>query len=226
MPTQTFALDVYGTLIDTTGVLKTLEQMIGSRSKEFSYLWREKQLEYSFRRGLMNKYVDFSIVTKEALEYCCLSLNLTFNESQKRELMDSYKTLPAFEDAMEGVVNLKERGHRIFAYSNGSRNVVNNLLKKAKILNLLDGIVSMEDVKMFKPSPIGYAHFNQSTNSKPENSWMVSGNNFDVIGGLAYGMNGVWLKRNPAAIYDPLGFEPSLIVEKLTDLAEAFTEKN
>ena len=69
MKPQIIALDVYGTLIDTSGVLSLLQELIGEQAQKFSDLWRSKQLEYSFRRGLMNQYVDFSIVTKEALVY-------------------------------------------------------------------------------------------------------------------------------------------------------------
>ena len=72
----TLAFDVYGTLINTSAVFDSLEQMIGDQAKDFMETWRNKQLEYSFRRGLMNKYTDFSVCTKEALEYCCKLLKV------------------------------------------------------------------------------------------------------------------------------------------------------
>ena len=53
------AFDVYGTLIDTNGVVALLDKMIGSNSRDFSQTWRDKQLEYSFRRGLMQDYKKF-----------------------------------------------------------------------------------------------------------------------------------------------------------------------
>ena len=55
----TLAFDVYGTLLDIYGANKTLEKIVGDKSLEFSHTWRDKQLEYTFRRALMNKYEIF-----------------------------------------------------------------------------------------------------------------------------------------------------------------------
>lgn len=61
------AFDVYGTLINKHGVVAALREVVGEKAGEFSRNWLEKQLEYSFRRGLMQNYVDFSICTEHAL---------------------------------------------------------------------------------------------------------------------------------------------------------------
>lgn len=223
MKPQTLALDVYGTLINTSGVLQLLHEYLGEKASTFSELWRDKQLEYSFRRGLMNRHVDFSVCTKEALVYCCQVLEVDFTKEQQTALMNLYKVLPAFEDTLVALEKLQEAGHRLFAFSNGSYSAVKGLLKNANIIQYFDGIVSMEDVKTFKPNPAGYAYFTQVTNSEKSNAWLVSGNNFDVIGALSYGMNGVWLKRNPKATFDPMGFEPTLTIQRLTDLSKALS---
>lgn len=47
----TLALDVYGTLINTSGVFNSLEKMMGDKAKRFMDTWRNRQLEYSFRQG-------------------------------------------------------------------------------------------------------------------------------------------------------------------------------
>jgi len=76
---KTLAFDVYGTLIDTDGVVSALQNLIGDKAKQFSHTWREKQLEYSFRRGLMKNYENFSVCTSDALNYTCAfyEINLT-----------------------------------------------------------------------------------------------------------------------------------------------------
>ena len=228
--TQTIALDVYGTLINTSSVLTLLEKMAKDKASALSDLWRSKQLEYSFRRGLMNRYVDFSIVTKEALEYCCQVLDINLSAANKEELMQQYRKLPSFEDAKEGTQQLKKAGHQVFAFSNGSRKAVTELLEQAEILNLLDGIVSMEEVQTFKPNPVGYRHFCQSTTTSPENAWLVSSNNFDVIGAKSFGMQSAWLRRNDKNIFDPMGYAPTITIHRLTDLVGAvenyFNQKN
>ena len=65
----TLAFDVYGTLIDTNGVVVTLEKFMGESATNFSQTWRNKQLEYSFRRSLMQNYEPFAVCTNQALDY-------------------------------------------------------------------------------------------------------------------------------------------------------------
>ena len=61
----TIAFDVHGTLIDTDGVVSRLREWIGSQADVFSQTWRSKQLEYSFRRGLMRRYENFAVCTRQ-----------------------------------------------------------------------------------------------------------------------------------------------------------------
>ena len=82
----TLAFDVYGTLINTSGIYTSLEKMIGEKAAQVMDTWRNKQLEYSFRRGLMNSYVDFSVCTKDALEFSCKSFNVHLSDEQKTML--------------------------------------------------------------------------------------------------------------------------------------------
>lgn len=113
----TLAFDVYGTLINISGVFNSLEQMIGDKAKPFMDTWRNKQLEYSFRRGLMQKYTDFSGCTRDSLEYCCLMFKTDLTKSQKEALMDEYSVLSAFADVEDGLKNLKTSGYKLFAFS-------------------------------------------------------------------------------------------------------------
>ena len=64
----TLAFDVYGTLVDPSGIAEHLAHELGGKATEFADCWREKQLEYSFRRGLMDNYADFSICTSDGMQ--------------------------------------------------------------------------------------------------------------------------------------------------------------
>lgn len=215
---QTLAFDVYGTLIDTSGVYRTLERIIGQEAQIFMEVWRNKQLEYSFRRGLMDAYVNFSVVTREALKYCCLYFNRKLDAPQIQILMDAYKVLPAFDDVETTLQDLQQEDYAKYAFSNGSAQAVSILMKNANITDLFDGVVSVEQTKMFKPSPIVYKHFNACTASKKDNSWLISGNSFDVMGAVSYGMKAVWVKRSEDAIFDPWGIRPTAVISSLGDL--------
>ncbi len=217
----TLAFDVYGTLINTSGVL-TLVQTHLPKDKALSLieLWRKTQLEYSFRRGLMESYVDFSLCTKEAFEYSCAMLQISLSANQKEEILGSYSHLPTFPDVIESLLELSQSGHRLFAFSNGSKKALTTLLGNACISQYFEDLVSVENVKVFKPSPKVYAHFNNSTESTKTTSCMISGNPFDVIGARWYGMHAIWVQRDQNTVFDPWGIQPSQTIRSLSQLAE------
>jgi len=214
----TLAFDVYGTLINTHGVLSLLDDMIGDNAQAFSNTWREKQLEYSFRRGLMQNYIPFSLCTKHALDYACLAHKTELSEDQKEQLLELYKTLPAFDDVKAGLEQLKAKDYRLFAFSNGAADAVNTLLETAEISEYFEGVVSADDVKTFKPNPGVYSHFLRETNSTGANTWLVSSNPFDVTGAISHGMRAAWIQRSEESIFDPWEIQPNTIATDLLDL--------
>jgi 2-haloacid dehalogenase len=216
--TVTLAFDVYGTLIDTHGVVSMLRATIGDKADEFSRLWRDKQLEYSFRRGLMQNYENFAVCTKHALDYACAFFEAPLTGEQKDELLGRYRTLPAFDDVTEGLAALKAGDFRAFAFSNGSAEAVETLLQHAGIRRHFVGVVSVDDVKSFKPNPAVYAHFLRCAGAGSGDAWMVSSNPFDIIGAMSAGMKAAWVRRSPKAVFDPWGIEPTLTVTDLRDL--------
>jgi 2-haloacid dehalogenase len=214
----TLAFDVYGTLIDTQGVVAGLQRIIGDKAASFSQAWRDKQLEYSFRRGLMQNYADFGICTSQALDYTCLHYNIPFSEEQKAVLLASYGSLPAFGDVTEGLSRLQEAGFQLYAFSNGAKDAVGNLLETAGISRFFDGVVSCDDIRTFKPNPAVYSHFLKESNSSGEDTWLVSSNPFDVIGAVSAGLRAAWVRRSGTAIFDPWDIEPTAIVRGLGEL--------
>jgi 2-haloacid dehalogenase len=220
MPT-TLAFDVYGTLIDTHGVISVLEKFIGAQASEFSRLWREKQLEYSFRRGLMQNYQSFAVCTRDALEYTCLVTKASLSNKEKLELMNVYSILPSFKDVKEGLEQVKKAGFRMFAFSNGSSEALETLLANANIRKYFIDIVSADEIKTFKPSPAIYRHFLKRANSVGAEAWLISSNPFDIIGAISSGMRAAWVQRSEESIFDPWDIKPTIVIKKLSDLAES-----
>ena len=216
----TIAFDVYGTLINTHGVVSKLQEIVVDQTQNFSQTWRDKQLEYSFRRGLMKEYETFAVCTAQALDYTCAYYKLDLTKEQIADLLASYRTLPAFDDVKEGLVRLKEKGCHLYAFSNGQAEAVETLLVTAGIRERFLGVVSVDGLKTFKPNPDVYEHFLRESDASAESAWLVSSNPFDVIGALACGMNAAWVKRSESAIFDPWGFKPTITVENLAVLAD------
>ena len=212
------AFDVYGTLIDTQNISTKLKTMVGPKADNFSELWRNKQLEYSFRRGLMKQYASFAVCTAQALDYCCLHYNILLSENQKRVLLDAYAVLPVFDDVVDSLKVLSDKGVRLYAFSNGSKKAVNLLLENARIQKYFLDVVSVEDVASFKPSPEVYQHLVSKTSSSKSSLYLVSSNPFDVIGALSFGIKAAWLKRSKNTVFDPWGVEPTITIRSLSEL--------
>ena len=217
----TIGFDVYGTLIDTAGVTKALEKIVGDRAGEFSDLWRQKQLEYSFRRGLMQNYCKFSVCTKEALAYVCQALDVIIPTEEQEVLLLEYRKLPAFADASEVLPQLRSAGFHLYAFSNGPAEDVQALLEHAEIASYFEDVVSTDEIKSFKPNPAVYAHFLRRSGASANEAWLVSGNPFDVIGALSAGMRGAWVKRTGNAVFDPWEIRPTVTVGSLAELGNA-----
>lgn len=210
--------DVYGTLVDPLAMERHLRALLGGRAGEFAARWREKQLEYTFRRGLMRRYVSFDLCTAQALRYVIAALGVGIGEADQARLLAHYRELRAFPDAVPAIETLKMAGHTVVAFSNGVEATVRALLDYAGILSHLDDVISVDDLQTFKPDPAVYAHLARRVDRPVGETWLVSGNPFDVIGAKAAGLRAAWVRRNPAAVFDPWGIDPDLIV---TDLRAA-----
>ena len=214
----TLAFDVYGTLIDPLGIAKDLENLVGAESGRLALAWREKQLEYLFRRGLGRDYEPFSVCTAQALDYTCRLMDVRLSSETRRALMDRYRDLPAYPGTADALQSLMECGCHCFAFSNGEPGDLAILLERAGLAEHLEGIVSVHEIRSFKPDPRVYQYFLDSTGSRSRDTWLVSGNPFDVIGAATCGWNTAWLRRDSNAVFDPWGAEPTVVVGSLDEL--------
>jgi len=212
--------DVYGTLVDPLGMQRHLRALLGGQAGPFAALWREKQLEYSFRRGLMRRYASFDVCTDQALQYVIAALDVEMSAADQMRLLEQYRQLPPFPDAIPAIARLKAAGHMIVAFSNGVQATVRALIDHAGILPHLDDIISVDDLRTFKPDPAVYAYLARCVGRPAEETWLVSGNPFDVIGAKAAGLRAAWVRRNPETIFDPWGIAPDLIAAHLGEFAD------
>ncbi len=219
--TTTLAFDVYGTLIDPFDVSTKLSEYVGDNASQFAQIWRDKQIEYLFRRGLMREYRDFSTCTGQALIFTDERLQTNLSAEAKDALMSKYRLLPAYPAVPKALQQLKAKNCRMYAFSNGQPDDLEHLLEHAGLSEHLDGIVSIHEVQSYKPDPAVYKHFLDRTDAAASDTWLVSGNAFDIIGAHAAGWQTAWVKRDPAAVFDPWDIEPTVTVVELTKLVDA-----
>ena len=188
------------------------------RAHEAAQLWREKQLEYTFRRGLMRRYVDFDACTAQALKYVSAQLGIPLGEADERVLLGGYLRLPAFPDVRPGLEGLRSSGHKLVALTNGTEGSVRRLLENNRLDGYFEAILSADRLGTFKPDPAVYSLLSQVMDAHHTQALLVSGNPFDVIGAKAFGLGAAWLRRDPHKIFDPWEYPPDLVVRTLEEL--------
>lgn len=212
------AFDIYGTLIDPHGVVEELERLIGEQARTFSQRWRDKQLEYTFRRGLMRRYADFSVCTRQALDYCDSLFQTGLREADKTRLLQRYSGLPTFPDVEPALASLARAEITLYAFSNGTATGVNGLLEQAGIRHLFSDVISVDEIRSYKPDPAVYQHCLTRANVPAASCWLVSANPFDILGAAAVGMPTAWVRRDPSAVFDPWEIRPDASIEQLSEL--------
>src|SRR5258706_15818828 len=142
MPLDALVFDAYGTLYDVHSVVQRCDAFWPGRGAALSQAWRTKQLEYTWLRSLMRRYVPFSQVTREALAWACESLGLALDEKKSAALMDEYRQLAPFPDVAAALATLKGRKAIL---SNGSPHMLSPLVPHNGLS--FDALLSVDKVK-------------------------------------------------------------------------------
>lgn len=213
------AYDVYGTLVDPIRIWTRLQAYAPERAVQIAELWRQKQLEYSFRLTAMGQYRDFEWVTAQALEYALAATGTSLTLSQVDSLLAQYDDLEPFADVGPGLRALGQRGLELVAFSNGSPRMLAAVLASSGLARSFSQVISVDDVRAFKPSPRVYQHLVDRVGQPADRVLLVSSNPFDVIGGLAVGLGAAWVNRSGAP-FDTIAEPPRLVVRSLVELAD------
>ncbi|MBM7694535.1 2-haloacid dehalogenase [Peribacillus deserti] len=185
--------DVYGTLFDIYSVKKKCEELYPAKGESISLIWRRKQLEYAFVRQLMGKYDTFFNVTIDALRYAVKEHFEELNSVQEETLMDAYLHLAPYPEAKNILNQLTHK--KLAILSNGSYDMLNPLLKQAGFLHLFDSVISIDEVKHYKPAPSAYGHAAHMLELRREELLFISSNGWDIAGAKNFGFQTAWINR-------------------------------
>jgi 2-haloacid dehalogenase len=222
---EALAFDMYGTLVDPIGVWKQLQQYIPDEdARHVSEVWRRKQIEFTFRLTVMERYEDFEWITRKSLDYALAEIGRELDTDQKDTLIAQYNDLEKFPDVEPGLQRLKEAGHEMVVFSNGSPSMLEALMDRGEFHPYFQGIISVDEVKMYKPSPQVYRHVAERFGRPIGEVRLISSNPFDDIGAEAAGMQAAWVDRS-GGLFDTLGSPPEIVVGTLTELADALESR-
>jgi 2-haloacid dehalogenase len=185
--------DAYGTLYDVQSVANVTEESFPGYGEIITQIWRIKQLEYTWLRSLMRRYEDFSVVTRESLAYTLRCLGLKYDVCAFERLMDKYLHLDLYPDALASLAAIKHK--KLAILSNGSPDMLNALVKNSGLERVLDATISIDEKKVFKPSPDAYILIEQTLHIPPSEVLFISSNPWDACGAKAFGLNVAWIER-------------------------------
>jgi 2-haloacid dehalogenase len=187
--------DAYGTLFDIHAPLRKLAPEIGPEAENISKLWRQKQLEYTWLRSLMGVHADFWHVTGDALDYA-LEHYKVHELGLKDEIMALYLKLEAYPDVVEALQAVRNKGKRTAILSNGSPSMLDSAVRHAGVEKLVDAVLSVEDVGIYKPSRRVYRHAMQKLQLPDAPSiCYVAANTWDAQAAAQFGFQVVRVDR-------------------------------
>ncbi len=217
MKTKAVVFDAYGTLFDVNSAAERCKDKIGTKWEAFANFWRTTQLEYTWLRSLMKRHKNFWEITEDSLEKSMKVFNININ--MKNELLNLYKILSPYPEVREVLEDLKNKNFKLAILSNGTPDLLSELVESNKLNKLFDDLFSVEEVKVYKPDPRVYEIPLKKYNVKANEITFLSANTWDVSGGGNYGYNSIWVNRNKLK-FDILDYQPKNEINNLTHLLD------
>ena len=217
MKTKAVVFDAYGTLFDVNSAAKRCKDKIGAKWETFANFWRTTQLEYTWLRSLMKRHKNFWDITEDSLDKSMKVFNI--NKNMKNELLSLYKILSPYPEVKGVLEDLKKKNFKLAILSNGTHDLLNELVESNKLYNLFDDLFSIEEVKIYKPDPRVYELPIKKYRIRSDEITFLSANTWDVSGGGNFGYNSIWVNRHNS-VFDILDFQPKNEISNLTQLLD------
>lgn len=188
------AFDAYGTLFDVHSATAKESKALGDKADPVSQLWRQKQLEYTWLRSLMGRYVDFWQVTRDGLDFALATYEVQ-DEDLAERLLQLYLRLDAYPDVKPLLEALKKGGRTAAILTNAEPKMIQAAVASSGLDTALDRILSAEPLRIFKPHPSVYELAVKQLKVHARELCFVSTNSWDARGAADFGFQVVWLNR-------------------------------
>ena len=190
---QACVFDAYGTLFDVHSAVGRHSARLPD-ANTVSMLWRTKQLEYTWLRTLMGRYVDFWQITQDALNFALDTHGMT-DAALQQDLMQAYLELSCYPEVPKVLEALKQKGFRCAILSNGSTEMLNSAVRNSELQNFFDAVISVDSLGVYKPDPQVYQLAVDQLDLQPREIAFQSSNAWDAAGAGAFGFKVAWINR-------------------------------
>jgi 2-haloacid dehalogenase len=194
IPVRAILFDVYGTLLDVHSAIAREGRELGAQADAVSRLWRQKQLEYTWVWSLRGAYRGFRAVTESALDFALAAHGIR-SLALKERLLLAYQRLDCFPEVAGALGDMRKRGVRLAALSNGDPDMLEAGLQAAGIHASLDAVLSVAPLRIYKPDRRVYELGRAWVDAPAEQIAFVSANAWDAAGAAAFGFRTFWIDR-------------------------------
>jgi 2-haloacid dehalogenase len=230
MSIKAVVFDAYGTLFDVYAIGALAEQLYPGQGAAISVLWRDKQIDYTrlitmsdpHRPEGSRHYQSFCELTRLALDYTLARFKLDAKPDNIAALMGQYAKLTPFPENLGVLQRLKERGITTAILSNGSPEMLNTAVTHAGMSELIDHIISVDPLRLFKTSPEAYGLVQHTIPVKAEEILFVSSNGWDALGATWFGFTTLWVNRQQLP-FETIGPKPTHTGHDLTRVLDVLT---
>ena len=186
--------DAYGTLFDVHSAVGQHRARLGDKADAVSMAWRTKQLEYTWLRSIMDRSVDFWQITSDGLDFA-LEANGISDSALRDALLNAYLTLDCYPEVPEVLGTLKDAGMQTAILSNGSPMMLEAAVDSAGLGNLLDDVISVDVLGVFKPAMEVYQQVLEHLDVGRAQVSFQSSNAWDAAGASTFGFKVAWCNR-------------------------------
>jgi 2-haloacid dehalogenase len=222
---EAIIFDAFGTLFDLDSFASEANRIHRGKGKVISQTVRQKQLEFSMARDIMGKYVNFEVLTRNAIEFALKKHGIRRTDLAVERLYSKFLSLRPFKDVAPVLSDLDELNIRVAILSNGTQAMLDKLIENAGLSLLSEDVMSVDEAKAYKPSPKAYRHgLDELEIFEKERIFYISGNPWDVAGAKAFGFKVGWINRTKQPLFDEgyYEFRPDFEFSRLNELEKLF----
>jgi 2-haloacid dehalogenase len=203
MKIKAVVFDAYGTLFDVYSIQVLAEEFYPGKGADIALKWRDKQIEYTrlitqsdpHNASGSQYFRPFWELTRLSLEYTLDRLSLDRTSGQLEKLMQQYAHLTPFAENLAVLKKIKAMGLTTAILSNGSVDMLTSAVKSAGMDDVLDHLISVDSIRLFKTSPESYGLVQQAISAAKDEVLFVSSNAWDALGATWFGFTTHWVNR-------------------------------
>jgi len=184
----------YETLFDFSAAAGRCRDDLVDQAEELNALWRSKQLQYTWLRSFMGKYVEFWKITGDALDYSLDSLGIQ-DAALRQKFMDLFLKLDTFPEIKGVLARLKDGVMKPAILSNSSLHILNSTVEGAELGDLLHAVISVNNLGVYRPHPTVCQLAVDSLDVSADRIFITSSNPWDASGAAAFEFRVVWWNR-------------------------------